>query len=584
MTTGTPPKVVSKYPEWVKLPSEQQMHDHFILFAAMIWLHLGLPSLTWIQADISDYLQNGPRRRIIQAFRGVGKSWLTAAYVLWLLYRDPQHKIMVVSASKERADAFSIFVKRLISDVPLLKFLEPREGQRNSNISFDVGPSQPDQSPSVKSVGITGQLTGSRANTIIADDVEIPKNSGTEHQREKLGELVKEFDAIIKPGAEILYLGTPQVEQSLYTELRSRGYETRIWPARFTSGIDAKGIDKYQGCLAPIISAQLASNNDLKLRTTEPARFDDLDLTERELSYGRSGFALQFMLDTSLSDADKYPLKISDLICMDLDKKIAPVQLTYAAGGQQEIEDIPNVGLNGDRLYGPLYVSEDFRPYDGTVMIIDPSGRGQDETAYCVSKELNSMIYITAWGGLKGGYDMPTLEGLATIAKEQGVNMILIESNFGDGMFTALFEPVLARIYGGCSVEEYSVHQQKELRIIDKLEPALNQHRVVIDRKVADKNSTDDELKMNGLYQLSHITKERQSLAKDDRVDVLAECVGYWMDQMKVEAETQEKKHKEKLLMTELREHARVCKAGGHVNRYKERNSKSAGSSWLSRR
>ncbi|WP_270994138.1 phage terminase large subunit, partial [Listeria seeligeri] len=99
-----------------------------------------------------------------------------------------------------------------------------------SNLAFDVGPAQPDQSPSVKSVGINGQLTGSRADTIIADDIEVPKNSMTVVQREKLAELVKEFDAVLKPGGEIIYLGTPQTEESLYNKLPERGYVIRIWP------------------------------------------------------------------------------------------------------------------------------------------------------------------------------------------------------------------------------------------------------------------------------------------------------------------------------------------------------------------
>jgi hypothetical protein len=552
------------YPSWVITDSEKLMHDDFRVFASVVWHHLGLPPITWIQADIAEYLQNGPRRRIIEAFRGVGKSWITAAYVLWLLYRDPQHKIMVVSASGKRADAFSVFVKRLIMEVPFLMFLQPRDGQRTSNVAFDVGPATPDQSPSVKSVGITGQLTGSRADTIVADDVEIPSNSATEQQREKLSEAVKEFDAILKPGGQVIYLGTPQVEMSLYNQLAKRGYSTRIWPARFTDGKDEKGVDKYDGKLAPIILQILREHPEYERHTAEPDRFSDLDLAEREASYGRSGFALQFMLDTSLSDSDRYPLKTADLICMDLDSKIGPVQLTWASGRDLEVRDVPNAGLNGDRLHSPMYVSKDaFVPYQGSVMFIDPSGRGKDETAYCVTKSLNSMVFIVAWGGLASGYEMDTLVKLAEIAKLHNVNSVQVESNFGDGMFLALLEPVMAKIHP-CEILEYRVTGQKEARIIDKLEPALNQHRVVIDRKVAQANASEDLGVLNGLYQLTHITRDRNSLRKDDRVDVLAEAVGYWMEQLKVDARDQEKRHRDKLHLEELKKHAAICKAGGY--------------------
>ena len=36
-------------------------------------------------------------------------------------------------------------------------------------------------------------------------------------------------------------------------------------------------------------------------------------------------------------------------------------------------------------------------------MAIDPSGRGDNETAYVVVKMLNGYLYVTAAGGVKGG-------------------------------------------------------------------------------------------------------------------------------------------------------------------------------------
>lgn len=539
---------VKKYPEHVKTKSEERMHDHFNAFLWFMFVKiLGLGAVTELQYDIGMYLQHGPRRRIIQAFRGCGKSWITAIYVLWLLYRDPQHKIIVVSASKDRADAFSIFTKRLIQNTPLLRFLQPKEGQRDSNIAFDVGPAEPDQSPSVKSVGITGQLTGSRADTIVADDVEIPKNSATELQREKLTELVKEFDAVLKPDGQVVYLGTPQVAQSLYStdNLQSRGYECKIWPARFTSS------EKYAGKLSDRLRTMLLEDHKLEGHTTEPSRFSDLDLAEREASYGRSGFALQFMLDTSLSDANKYPLKISDFIVMDVDPKLAPVQLTYASSPLQEL-DLPNVGLNGDRCHSPMYISSDFLEYQGSVMHIDPSGRGQDETAYAVTKMLNGFIHIRTWTGLPGGYDEATLTALAMIAKAEDVNKVMVEGNFGDGMYVSLFSPILAK-HHKCSLEEYTVTGQKELRVIDKLEPALNQHRLVLNKSIVQPDSEVDRIVKSGLYQLTHITRDRGALKHDDRVDVLAEAVGYWVEQINNDVTQEEAKHKEKLKDEDLR-------------------------------
>lgn len=549
------------------------MHDDLRKFLWYVWRYLKLPPPTDIQYDIASYIQGGDRRLIVEAFRGVGKSWITAAFVLWILYRDPQAKILVVSASKERADAFSIFVKRLIAEIDILQFLQPGPDQRDSNISFDVGPAAPDQSPSVKSVGITGQLTGSRADLIVSDDVEVPGNSATEDQREKLENLTKEYAAILKPGGRVVVLGTPQTAQSLYNSMAKRGYACRVWPARYTNGISADGVDEYDGHLAPIITSALAADPSLMGTTTEPARFTEADLLERETEYGRSGFTLQFMLNTSLSDANRYPLKTSDLLVLDLDKKVAPVQLTWASGHQQVITELPNVGLKGDRAHRPMYIADAHVPYQGAVMFIDPHGRGADETAYAVVKMLNGMLFCTAWGGLRGdGFSEQTLEALALIAKDQEVNEIVPEVNFGDGMFNALLAPVLQRIYPCTIVDDHRVAGQKEVRIIDKLEPLMNGHRLVMDKTVFADNAKVDATgssAFSGIYQLTHLTRDRGALRHDDRIDVLAEACGYWASRIDTDRTRGEADHKQREKDKALAMFARAAGVKLGISRFK---------------
>lgn len=532
--------------------SDAHPFEDFRNFVYHIWQQLGLPEPTAVQYDIAAYLQHGPRRRVIEAFRGIGKSWITAAYVCWLLWRDPQHKILVVSASKDRADAFSIFTKRLIETIPELAHLKPRGDQRNSNLAFDVGPARPDQSPSVKSVGITGQLTGSRADTIVADDVEVVKNSATVAQREKLGELIKEFDAILKPlpHAEIVYLGTPQTEESIYNQLPARGYEIRIWPARYPK--DQKHYQQYAGRLAPMIAEAFERNPAIAWTPVEPTRFHEEDLMQREASYGRSGFMLQFMLDTTLSDAERYPLKLSDLIVMDVDREAAPIRVMWASGREQIVEDIPVVGFTGDRLYRPMYVSKDVEEFTGTLLTIDPSGRGGDESGYTVTKLLRGMVYLRRAGGIKGGYSDEALEQLAHIARAEKVKTIVVESNFGDGMFTKLLEPVLRRIYP-CAVEEVHSVGQKERRIIDVLEPVLNQHRLVVDAALL-RADQKDEVKYQLFHQLTRITRDRGSLRHDDRLDALAMAVAYWTEYLDRDVTSEEDKRMEELLDQQYRD------------------------------
>ena len=536
---------MSKIPEKLK---------DFRNFTYLVWSHLGLPEPTPVQYDIAHYLQTSPKRSIIEAFRGVGKSYITAAYVVHQLLLDPQLKFMVVSASKARADDFSTFTQRIIVELPICQHLVAKDGQRWSKIAFDVAPAKASGSPSVKSVGVTGQLTGSRADIIIADDVEVPNNSMTHMMREKLSETVKEFDAVLKPDGKIIYLGTPQNEMSLYNVLLARGYDMRIWTSRYPTLERAE--KAYGGRLAPILYDRMQKEEQAVYGLpTDPKRFDDEDLLERELSYGRSGFALQFMLDTSLSDGNKYPLKLSDLIIYSCDKDTAPEKMVY--GIFKPLIELPNVGLAGDKYYAP----EDTigrLDYQGSVLAIDPSGRGSDETAYAVVKMLNGYLYVVDAGGVAGGYSDSTLQHLTDLAKINRVNMVLVESNFGDGMFSELLKPYLIKTYPA-TLEEVRHNTQKEKRIIDTLEPVMNQHRLILDPKVIQKDydsvqsmPPDVGMKYMLTYQMTRITKQRGALAHDDRLDVLAMAVQYWVDQMAADADTEIRSRKEEMLDMEL--------------------------------
>lgn len=530
-------------------------------FLWICWKHLNLPPPTPIQYDIASYVDSDIRRLCVQAFRGVGKSWITSAYVCHQLMLDPQKNILVVSASKTRADDFSTFTLRLIHEVPILQHLRPKEGQRQSKISFDVGPAKASHAPSVKSLGVTGQLTGSRADLVVADDVESANNSQTQLMRDKLGETIKEFDAIIKPGGRILFLGTPQTEMSIYSALEDRGYSTCIWPARYPS---ERLLEAYGDRLAPLVWE--GTEKHPEDAPVDPDRFSAEDLMEREASYGRSGFALQFMLDTTLSDQDRYPLKINDLVVMSGPSSWdeSPVSVKWASGVDQMegTRNLPNVGLKGDYWVNPMQVSEEWDEWNGSVMSIDPSGRGKDETAYAVVKMQSGFLYVTALGGLQNGYSQEALETLASVAAEQEVNEIITESNFGDGMFTQLFKPVLQNIYP-CSIVEVRHSTQKEKRIIDTLEPVMNQHRLIVDEEIIQEDFRCPELKKQLFYQMTRLTKDRGSLAFDDRIDALSIAVNYWVEVMDRDAQSALEDYREEQLDIELEN---FMEAAGRLN------------------
>ena len=499
-------------------------------------------------------MQHGDKRAVIQGFRGVGKSWICSAYVVHQLLLDPRKNILVVSASKTRADDFSTFTLRIIHELPILKHLIPNDKQRFSKISFDVGLAPASHAPSVKSLGITSQLTGSRADIIVADDVEVPNNSATQTMRDKLSEQVKEFDAILKPEdtSKILFLGTPQTEDTIYKHLSERGYRTRIWPCKYVTPQTSQ--NRYNGAIS-----SLCVDATREGKSTEPTRFSEIDLEERKISYGSAGFALQFMLDASLSDVEKFPLKVSDLIVMSLDAERAPENLIWARDPQRVwVGSGRSVGRAGDRCFRPLHVVGEYIPYTGSVMAVDPSGRGKDETGYAVVKMLNGYLYVTEAGGLSGGYDEQVLVSLSNMAKRNKVNYIVVESNFGDGMFVELLKPILKKIHN-CSITEVRSNTQKEKRIIDTLEPVMARHKLVVDPKViqedyqsAQRYKTESQLKYQLIYQMTRLTRDRGAITHDDRLDALSIGVAYWSEQMAQDAQVRIHERKQQTLRKEL--------------------------------
>ena len=516
------------------------LQDDFKLFLQALWDQLDLPSPTRAQYAIADYLQNGPKRLQIQAFRGVGKSWITGAFVLWTLFNDPERKIMIISASKERADNMSIFLQKLIIETPWLSHLQPKsDDSRWSRISFDVACS-PHQAPSVKSVGITGQLTGSRADLMILDDIEVPGNSMTELMREKLLQLCTEAESILTPKTDsrIMYLGTPQTTFTVYRKLAERNYRPFVWPARYPR---KSKLSQYEGLLAPQIQADLDSGA-LEWTTTDD-RFQDEDLIEREAAMGRSNFMLQFQLDTSLSDAEKFPLKMADLVVTSVNPTTAPDTVVWCSDPSNVIKDAPTVGLPGDYFYSPMQLSGEWTPYTETICSVDPSGRGTDETAAAFISQKNGFLYLHEMRAYRDGYSDTTLLDILRGCRRYGVTKLVIETNFGDGIVGELFKKHLQQTNQAIDIEEIRANVRKEDRIIDSLEPVLNQHRLVVDRKVIDwdYHSNKDAAPEHRLlymlfYQMSRMCREKGAVKHDDRLDCLAQGVKYYTDAMSISA------------------------------------------------
>lgn len=354
--------------------------------------------------------------------------------------------------------------------------------------------------------------------------------------------LTREFTSINTHG-DILYLGTPQTKDSIYNTLPGRGFTVRIWPGRVPN---AEEQERYGELLAPYVKEMIRPDtvtgfglDGTRGAPTDPGRFDDTALIEKELDQGPEGFQLQYMLDTSLADAARQQLKLSDLVCADFTSDRVPEVVVWRPAREYRVELTPQFPVVGATLYRPVPdVKCDWveLPKD-RIMYIDPAGGGGDEIGYSTGCAVGPYIHVLDVGGIMGGLTDENGLKLIQIIRRDKITHIKVESNMGHGLFEINLRGILAKEKDLATVGvvgEYSTGQ-KERRIIDSLVSAMQRHRVILHKQVFDsdiewnKQHTQDKRKERSVfYQLENITTDRQSLPKDDRIEALAGIVRHF--------------------------------------------------------
>ena len=397
--------------------------------------------------------------------------------------------------------------------------------------------------------GIETGLAGFRATIVVSDDIEQPTNSRTPDARAQLIHYFNEAlnllisDGTLEGSGETIILGTYQSQESIYKDLE-KAYDVFIVPAEYPQNKDL-----YGHRLAPYLAAKLNKFPDLA-GTAVDTRFPMEVLKKRELKLGKSAYNLQYLLNPADTDDLKFPLKLKDLIVTDIDTVDNPLRYTYSS--ENKIKDIKHHGFTGDSLMSPKWESEERVPFEYVAMSIDPSGRGADETGYTIGGLLNGKVFVLSFGGVKGGYDDETLNGLVDMAVLYKVNTIVIESNFGDGAFTFMLRPKVEMRKKGIELEEVVAIKQKEARIVDTLEPVMNQHRLIFDRKQLEQDF-GSQAKYSMTYQLTHMTREKNCVQHDDRVDSLEMLVSHMMEWLDVHDSYGVDKYEQDALELELR-------------------------------
>jgi hypothetical protein len=544
----------------------QDHYRHFPDFLQDAMSELGF-NVTDLQYDIASFMEHGPQHLMVQAQRGQAKTTIAAAFAVFDLIHNPKHRVLIVSAGGTQATEISTLIVRFIMTLDVLACMRPDKmaGDRASVEAFDVHHSLKglDKSPSVACVGIGANLPGKRADLLIPDDVESPKNGMTPLQRGQLLHLTKEFTSICSTG-RILWLGTPQTNESIYNSLPSRGVTIRVWPGRYPT---PEQRSFYGNRLAPYIARRLDADPGLgqgggmlsdQGQPTDPQLFDEDTLQRKELDQGTPHFQLQYMLNTVLADSQRFPLKPSLLVLLQGAGNRWPMEIVRGMDAALlrdfSVADFPF------QLMTPHEVSRETANLQDIWACIDPAAGGAngDETAYAVAGFLNGNVILLSCGGLPGGYTEDKLTELAKRLARFKLSGVTIEKNMGYGAFAAVFTPIL-RKHITCQIDEDLVTGQKERRIIDTLSPVMGRGSLIVHPDVLQEDADDCMRYAPGLrqnyslfFQLARMTLVRDALLHDDRADAVEAVVRHFQaalaqDQHKKLQSQRDREHREML-------------------------------------
>ena len=409
----------------------------FKLFAAQ-WNRAQNQATPALHFHMIEWLESawktGDRHLLLQAFRGSGKSTLAGLFAAWLLYRQPDLRVLVLAADSVLAAKMVRNVRRILERHMLTAHLRPRRPDQWAGDRFTVRRGLELRDPSMLGRGITGNITGSRADVIICDDVEVPNTCDTAEKRENLRERLAETDFILTPGGTQLYIGTPHTYYTIYAQ-----------HPRAETGEERAFLEEFSRLSLPLI--------DKIGLSAWPERFSDQDIERIRLRAGPYRFASQMML---------VPMNIEQ-------GRLDPALLQRYDDELHMSDELKGLYLGARRM---LSASAWWDPAFGT-------GGGDSSVLAVVFTDdrgmhfLHRIVYIKAKGGALESEAEQQCRVVTQCVKALYLPFVAIETN-GIGKFLpAVLRKELARARLTCAVLEKTSTRPKALRILEALDAVL---------------------------------------------------------------------------------------------------------------
>ncbi|MGH1455804.1 MAG: phage terminase large subunit [Alphaproteobacteria bacterium] len=219
----------------------------------------------------------GDKRLLLMAFRSAGKSSIVGVFAAWLIYTSPDIRILVLAADAKLAGKMVRNVKRTIERHPLTKGLKPKSPDQWASDRFTVNRDTELRDPSMIAHGVTSNITGSRADIVICDDVEVPNTCDSAEKRENLRTRLSEIPYILVAGGTQLYVGTPHTYFSIYADV-----------PRTEIGEEREFLGNFKRLSLPIITN--------KGESAWPERYDMDEIENIKTDAGPNKFESQMML------------------------------------------------------------------------------------------------------------------------------------------------------------------------------------------------------------------------------------------------------------------------------------------------
>ena len=395
----------------------------------------GTPALHFRMAQwLEDAWTRSERRLLLQAFRSSGKSTIAGLFAAWLLYRDPDLRILVLGADLMLARKMVRNVKKIIERHPLAVHLKPARADQWGAEQFTVARNAEMRDPSMLAKGITTNITGSHADVIICDDVEVPNTSDTAQKRADLRERLAEVDFVLAPGGTIIYVGTPHTWHTIYAD-----------EARAESGEAQAFLDGFARLKLPVHDESGAS--------AWPEKFSESDIERIKRVTGPNKFASQMML---------VPVNIAE-------GRLDAAALRFTGGKLEYSKELDRLYLNGKQMVACGAWWDPSKGKDGgdasvfAVVFVDGEGeRYLHRVEYLVTNPFSADDVATQH-----------CQQVAFAAQMSRVPSITVEMNGIGGFLPDFLRREIAKKRFSCTVREEHASRSKDLRIIEAFDALL---------------------------------------------------------------------------------------------------------------